>query len=348
MHKTMLKVSLCLLLLSAVIYACGEYTRTVNDIEKYTKLEKDAESLLVLQAEKKIDLTPEPEKELPPEKVFNFQDQNFLEVKGLTPPSDRQVGAGLMVELNTQRILWGKNVLDVVAIASLTKVLTVLTVMDEVDKRDDVTMDTKLTISSVARSTPSSSFLRKHPDREVPIRELLQSAMVKSANDSCQLLAEYFGDGDANRFIAMMNAKARSLKMKDSTFYNAHGLPGKYFTPETPDNTSTMGDLMLLMLEVWEKRKEVFNWTSKKSFILPPNHKRGVRVNNTNPLIAMNGVIGLKTGFTNNAGWCLMTVYKGAGKVYFSIVTGCRTKAVRNSFSRALLLWGIKAGKTLK
>ena len=348
MHKTMLKVSICLLLLSAVIYACGEYTATVREIEKWNKLEKDAESLLLLQAEKKVDLTPEPPKVIPPSQVFNFQDQNFLDIKGLTPPSDRYAGAGLMVELNSQKILWGKNVLNTVAIASLTKVLTVLVVMDEVDKRDDITLDTKLTISSTARSTPSSSFLRKHPHREVPIRELLQSALVKSANDSCRLMAEYFGDGNARRFVAMMNAKARQLKMKDSTFYNSHGLPGKYFKPETPDNTSTMADLMLLVLEVWESRKEVFNWTSKKSFTLPPGHKRGVLISNTNPLIAMKGVIGLKTGYTFNAGWCLMTVYKDSNRVFFSIVTGCKTKAARNSFCRSLLLWGIKAAKTFK
>lgn len=348
MHKTMLKVSVCLLLISAVIYACGEYTRTVNEIEKYNKLEKAAEGLLLIQAEKKVDLTPRPDQPLPQEKVFNFQDQNFLDIKGLKAPSDKQVGAGLMVELNSQKILWGKNVLNTVAIASLTKVLTVLVVMDEVDKREDITLDTKLTISSTARSTPSSSFLRKHPHREVPIRELLQSAMVKSANDSCRLMAEYFGDGDAKRFVAMMNSKARQLKMKNSTFYNPHGLPGKYFTPQTPDNTSTMEDLMLLVLEVWETRKEVFNWTSKKSFTLPPGNKKGVLVSNTNPLIAMKGVIGLKTGYTFNAGWCLITVYKGSNRVFFSIVTGCKSKTVRNGFCRSLLLWALKAGKTFK
>lgn len=348
MHKTMLKVSICLLLLSAMIYACGEYTRTVDEIEKYNKLEKNAEGLLLIQAEKKVDLTPIPDKAIPQGKVFDFRDQNFLDIKGLRPPSDKAVGAGLMVELNSQQILWGKNVLNTVAIASLSKILTVLVVMDEVDKRDDITFDTKLAISSTARSTPSSSFLRKHPHKEVPIRELLQSALVKSANDSCRLMAEYFGDGDAKRFVAMMNNKARQLKMRESTFYNAHGLPGKYFTPQTPDNTSTMADLMLLVLEVWETRKEVFNWTSKKSFVLPPGHKRGVLVSNTNPLIAMNGVIGLKTGYTFNAGWCLITVYKSSGRVFFSIVTGCKSKAIRNSFCRSLLLWGIKAGKTLK
>ena len=346
MHKTMLKVSICLLLLSAIIYACGEYTRTVIEIDKYKDLEEKTEGLLVLQAEKRVDLTPEPERKTSPQEIFNFQDQSFLEIKGLTPPSDRNVKAGLMVELNSQKILWGKNVLEPVAIASLTKVLTVLVAMEEVDNNDQVTFETKVPITSTARSVPSSSFLRKHPHKEVPIIELLQSAMIKSANDSCQLLAEYIGGGDPSRFIAIMNAKARQLKMKNSAFYNPHGLPGKYFTPQTPDNTSTMEDLMLLVLEMYEKRKEVFKWTAKKSMKLPPNHSRGVVIGNTNPLVSMNGVIGLKTGYTNNAGWCLITVYKSSSRVFFSIVTGCPTKPIRNSFSRALLLWGIKAAKT--
>ena len=332
--------------MSAIIYACGEYTRTINEIDKYKKLEKDTEGLLVLQAEKKVDLTPEPERNREPQEIFNFQDQSFLKIKGLTPPSDRKVKAGLMVELNSQKILWGKNVLEPVAIASLTKVLTVLVAMEQVDNNEQVDYDTKIPITSTARSVPSSSFLRKHPHKEVPIRELLQSAMVKSANDSCQLLAEYIGGGELSRFIAMMNAKARQLKMKNSAFYNPHGLPGKYFTPQTADNTSTMEDLMILVMEIWEKRKEVFKWTSKKSFKLPPNHSRGVVVSNTNPLISMNGVIGLKTGYTNNAGWCLITVYKSSSRVFFSIVTGCPTKPERNSFCRSLLLWGIKAAKT--
>jgi len=346
MHKTMLKVSVCLLLMSAIIYACGEYTRTVNEIDKYNDLEKAAESLLLLQAEKKVDLKPEPEKRTDPKEIFNFQDQSFLKINGLRPPSDKKVKAGLMVELNSQKILWGKNVLEPVAIASLTKILTVLVAMEEVDKNDQVTFDTKVPITSSARSVPSSSFLRKHPHKEVPIIELLQSAMVKSANDSCQLLAEYIGGGEPSRFIAMMNAKARQLKMKNSAFYNPHGLPGKYFTPETPDNTATMEDLILLVFELWEKRKEVFKWTAKKSMKLPPNHPRGVVLGNTNPLVAMNGVIGLKTGYTNNAGWCLVTVYKSSSRVFFSIVTGCPTKTDRNAFSRALLLWGIRAAKT--
>lgn len=346
MHKTMLKVSICLLLMSAIIYACGEYTRTISEINKYKKLEKDTESLLLLQAEKKVDLSPEPERKASPREIFNFQDKSFLEISGLTPPSDRKVKAGLMVELNSQKILWGKNVLEPVAIASLTKVLTVLVAMEEVDNNDQVTLDTKIPITSTARSVPSSSFLRKHPHKEVPVRELLQSALIKSANDSCQLLAEYIGGGDPSRFMALMNAKARQLKMKNSAFYNPHGLPGKYFDPQTPDNTSTMEDLMLLILEVWEKRKEVFSWTAKKSMKMPPDHSRGVIINNTNPLISINGVIGLKTGYTNNAGWCLMTVYKSSSRVFFSIVTGCPTKTDRNNFCRSLLLWGIKAART--
>ncbi len=72
-----------------------------------------------------------------------------------------------------------------------------------------------------------------------------------------------------------------------------------------------------------------------------------MQITNTNPLVAMSGVIGLKTGYTGNAGWCLITVYHDESKVLVSVVTGCRDKTVRNTFCRALLLWGIKAAKTL-
>ncbi|MCH2206951.1 MAG: serine hydrolase [Lentisphaerales bacterium] len=347
MHRTMLKASICLLLLSAVIYVCGEYALVARELEKFQLLEESKEelaknhpSLSTALKEPIVEEVIEPEEE----KVFvSVENVNFQKINGLTPPSDRSVGAGILLDVKTQKILWGKNVTEEIPIASLTKVLTVITVLDEVRRREDVTMKTKIKISSSARSTRSSSFLRKHPHSEVPIDELLQSAMLKSANDSCQLLAEFFGEGDSKRFVAMMNAKARSLKMKHSMFFNPHGLPGAYYKPERPDNTSTIADLTLLVFEVMENYSGIFNWTSKQSMYLPKGHPRAVYVPNTNPLVPIRGVNGLKTGFTLNAGWCLITTCNRDGHFYISIVTGCKSKAIRNSFSRSLLLWGFKA-----
>ena len=349
MHRTMLKASFCLLLLSAVIYVCGEYALVARELEKFQLLEETKKDLAakhpIISKELDVPVPVIEEIEEPEEdKLFiDVENVNFRKIKGLTPPSDRNVGAGILLDVETQKILWGKNVTEEIAIASLTKILTVITVLDEVRKRDDVTMKTKIKISSTARSTRSSSFLRAHPYSEVPIDELLQSAMIKSANDSCQLLAEFFGDGDSKRFVAMMNAKARALNMRHSMFFNPHGLPGKYYTPERPDNTSTIADLTLLVFEVMENYQGIFSWTSKQLMKLPKGHKRAVTVYNTNPLVQIRGVNGLKSGYTINAGWCLITTCNRDGHFYISIVTGCKTKGTRNSFSRSLLLWGFKA-----
>lgn len=344
----MLKASICLLLLSAVIYVCGKYALVARELEKFQLLEESKEELAKKHPKfskaLKEAVIVEKEKEPVPEKVFvDVENVNFKKINGLAPPSDRYAGAGILLDVKTKKILWGKNVTKEIPIASLTKVLTVITVLDEVRRREGVTMKTKIKITSSARSTRSSSFLRKHPHGEVPIDELLQSAMLKSANDSCQLLAEFFGDGDSKRFVAMMNAKARTLNMKHSMFFNPHGLPGAYYKPERPDNSSTIADLTLLIFEVMENYSGMFNWTSKQSMYLPKGHPRAVYVPNTNPLVQIRGVNGLKTGFTFNAGWCLITTCNRDGHFYISIVTGCKSKEARNSFSRALLLWGFKA-----
>jgi serine-type D-Ala-D-Ala carboxypeptidase (penicillin-binding protein 5/6) len=73
---------------------------------------------------------------------------------------------------------------------------------------------------------------------------------------------------------------------------------------------------------------------------LPIGHKKPLTIYNTNPLIEMAGVNGLKTGYTINAGWCLVTTCNKNGRFYISIITGCKTKTVRNAFGRSLLLWG--------
>ena len=352
MQKTMLKVSICLLILSAVIYVCGEYALVARELEKFQLLEESKKDLAVnhphLSEELDVpvmDEVNEPEEE----KLFiDVENVNFRKIKGLTPPSDRSVGAGILMDVKTENILWGKNVTEEISIASLTKILTVITVLDELRRKTDVTKNTKIKITSSARSTRSSSFLSKHPHREVSIDELLKSAMLKSANDSCQLLAEFFGDGDSTRFVAMMNAKARALNMRHSMFFNPHGLPGKYYTPERPDNTSTIADLTLLVFEVMGNYPEIFEWTSKQSMQMPNGHSRAITVYNTNPLIQIRGVNGLKTGYTINAGWCLITTCNRDGHFYISIVTGCKTKGTRNSFSRSLLLWGFKAIESFK
>jgi D-alanyl-D-alanine carboxypeptidase (penicillin-binding protein 5/6) len=345
----MLKISFCLLLLSAIIYACGEYTTTMRQIEKLNGSEVESQQKLAEKAKRKetFELPVKPKLVTPPIKL-NVQDRKFFEIKGVAPPSDRKVRAGMLGDFKSSKILWAKNVHQKIPIASLSKIMTVLVVLDEIDRREDVTLNTKIKITSRARTTRSSSFLRKHPLAEVSVEECLQSAMIKSANDSCMLLAEFFGNGDPARFAAMMNAKARALKLTKTSFYNPHGLPGKDQTPQVPDNVSTIRDLMFLVAEVYTKRREILTWTRLPSLKLPKNHRRAITINNTNPLISVDGVVGLKTGFTINAGWCLISIYNYSGKTLVGIITGCKSKADRNTFARNLLLWSRKAAKAIK
>ena len=349
MHKSMLKASVCLLLLSAIIYACGEYALTMRNIEKLSDLELENKIELNKQAREvkafKLPVKPKVEK---PFIELNIQDRKFFEVAGVRPPSDKSVRAGMMVEFKTGTHLWVKNITKTVPIASLSKIMTVLVVLDELDKRDDVTMETKIKITSQARKTGSSSFLRKHPLAEVSVKECLMSAMIKSANDSCILLADFFGQGDQARFAAMMNAKARSLKLTSTAFYNPHGLPGRDQQPVVPDNTSTVKDLLFMVIEVYQNRPEILKWTRLVSLKLPENHRRAITINNTNPLVNIDGVVGLKTGYTINAGHCLINIYNYQSRTFVSIITGCKTKAARNNFARELLLWTRKARKKIK
>ena len=141
----------------------------------------------------------------------------------------------------------------------------------------------------------------------------------------------------------MMNNKARMLKMRHTTYYNPHGLPGRN---GNPDNTSTMADLVRLVEAVFETRQIIFTWTSRSSIKLPVGHPRAVQVNSTNRLIGMRGVTGLKTGFTNAAGRCLIITCKRDGRTFVGIATGCTSSSNRDSFCRSLLLWGFKAIKS--
>ena len=344
MHKSMLKISLSLLFLSVIIYFGGEHSRGIHEQEKLAFEKKKAQMRAALEAEKKKNppkvVIPPPKK---PEIVLT-EDKKFPRISGVASPNPRHVRAGLLFERNSKKLLWGKNINKTVPIASLTKVLTTLVVLDEIERRNDVTLDTKIPISATARNTLYSSFIRKYPYKEVPVRDLLQSALIKSANDSCQLLSEYFGDDDPRRFTAMLNNKARQLKMRNSFFFNSHGLPGK--TADL-DNKSTMADLVLMVEHVFEKRPEIFKWTSKRSVKLPAGDPRAIFIGNTNPVLPMTGVFGLKTGYTLNAGSCLIYTYKRHGRSYTAIVTGSPNKNERNVFSRALILWSDKAAKHL-
>ena len=253
-------------------------------------------------------------------------------------PSMRNVRAGLAIDLNKKRILWRKKTNASIPIASLTKCLTVLTVLEIIKDNPGLSLATKVDLSSHAKRTASSSFLERYPNKSITVEELLISAMVKSANDSCALLAEFFGGGEVKNFIKKMNEKAQELGMISTRISNAHGLPFDREKPEL-DNHSSVRDLLIVVQKIIKDYPIVFSWTSQRSVSFPKNSSKAIRLGSTNPFLTQKGVNGLKTGFTNNAGWCQILTCKYQGSYYVLMVLGCPNKTTRNTSIAELLYW---------
>ena len=302
-----------------------ENQRELALLEEVQKKKVLAEKALVKAAEAKLRVEVLPDNQDAVKSKYRF-------------PSMRKVRAGLAIDLNKDRILWGKKMNARIPIASLTKCLTVLTVLEIIKNNPGLSLTTKVELSSQAKKTESSSFLERYPEKSITVEELLISAMVKSANDSCSLLAEFFGGGDVKVFINKMNEKAQELGMSSTRISNAHGLPFDRAKPEL-DNHSSVRDLLIVVQKIIKDYPIVFSWTSQRSVSFPKNSPKAIRLGSTNPFLTQKGVNGLKTGFTNNAGWCQILTCKYKESYYVLMVLGCPNKTTRNTSIAELLYW---------
>ena len=325
--------SFSLLLISVAVYFSGKF------------LQKKSDDKLAKQEIKEQKQFKEKVKEIKRPKADFYKislPDNSKNVKSTYKfPSVSRVRVGAAIELNNKKVLWAKDANKSVPIASLTKCLTILTVLDYIEKNPQHSLLDEIPISKSAMKTSSSVFLRKYPKSTVTLKELLITAMVKSSNDSCQLLAEYFGKGNPNIFIQMMNTKAKEIGMNQTRMSNSHGLP---FSRENPklDNHSSMSDLLHLVRIIIKKYPFVLKWTSMRSVSYPEKSSKAVKLNNTNPLLPVKGVNGFKTGFTINAGWCQILTLRSNNNFYFIGLTGCPTKNTRDVTMRALMNWAVR------
>jgi D-alanyl-D-alanine carboxypeptidase len=325
--------TLPILLISAGIYFSGQYLQNKSD-EKLAKVEVQETKIESKTIEKKENLKQKFSNILLPDNQKGVSSAYKF-------PSVSRVKVGVAYEMNENKVLWTKEANKSVPIASLTKCLTIFTVLDLIKNNPKFSLLDEIKISKSAMQTSSSVFLRKYPKSTVSIKELLITAMVKSSNDSCQLLAEYFGNGDPKKFIDIMNIKAQQLGMKETRISNSHGLP---FSRENPklDNHSSMNDLLNLTKIIIKEYPFVLKWTSTRSLSYPEKSSKPVRLNNTNPLLPVKGVNGFKTGFTLNAGWCQILTCRSKGKFYFIAITGCPSKNSRDVTMRALMNWAVR------
>ena len=212
----------------------------------------------------------------------------------------------ILVDQKTGRVITEKDPDKQVPLASISKVMTFYVAQDaikngEVKKDDIVTIDKKML-------KVSGSTMHLKEGEKVKFNELLKGLMIVSANDGAVAIASHVCKGDVDAFVERMNAKAKELGMKNTYFINPNGLPIYDWTKKDGDpkqNHSTARDIATMtknLLDDYEK--ETMAITDCK---LDHDHSRDFNYYNTNPLLHMHSnVDGLKTGYTDLAGYCLV------------------------------------------
>ena len=243
---------------------------------------------------------------------------------------------GILVDMNSRRVLWEKNSNRPVAIASMSKMMTLLLVMEHLEANPKLTLDSPIQISRTVLTIPRSGVIWLDPRETFSYAELIRCAAIKSANDAALQLALTVS-GDEKSFVSLMNRKAKQLNMSRTTFVNPHGLPS-----QERHSLSTAYDMVLLAERLLEYPFLMQCSATTHSSIRTGDRKTVFK--NSNTLIRRNfpGMEGIKTGFTRKAGFCLAFSVKRNDRRLMGCVTGFNSSGERDRFCSNLIVWAYK------
>lgn len=252
-----------------------------------------------------------------------------------TPSAPNLEGTSyILTDATSGKTLAEKNSDQRLPPASLTKLMS-LYIISGALKSGQIHLDDKVRISTKAWKTEGSRMFVKVGD-EVPVRELLQGVIVASGNDATVALAEYVA-GSEEAFVNLMNQQAQLLGMTNSHFVDSTGLPNK-------DHYSTAHDLDKLTRAYIKNFPEDYSYYSEKWFAY-----NGIRQPNRNRLLwRYQYADGLKTGHTQEAGYCLVGSAKKDGMRLISVVMGEPNDEARTEDSIRLLTYGFRFFETRK
>lgn len=247
---------------------------------------------------------------------------------GYAPPY-----AAMVVDVKSGRTLHAVNEDAPRIPASITKVMTLYLLFEQLE-RGKFNMNSELTVSAyAARQAPSKIGFA--PGETIEVRDAILALVTKSANDVAVAIAENVA-GSEDEFARMMTARARSLGMRSSTFYNPHGLP------HSPPNITTARDLTILARAIQERFPRYYPMFSTRVF----NYAGGAYRNHNKLLGRIEGVDGIKTGYTNLSGFNLMTSAKADGRHVVSVVLGGRSGASRDKIMADLVVANLPKAAT--
>ncbi|WP_291208103.1 D-alanyl-D-alanine carboxypeptidase family protein [Hyphomonas sp.] len=225
--------------------------------------------------------------------------------------------AALVMDANTNEILHARNADDARYPASLTKVMTLYLLFDAINA-GEVSLNERMTVSRNAAAQPPSNLKLKAGDK-IKVEDAIYALVTKSANDVAVVIAEHLG-GTERKFAVQMTDKARDLGLKDTTFKNASGLPNTA-------QVSTAYDLALLADALVENHAQYYHYFETKRF----EWGRLVYKGHNELVGTVDGVDGIKTGYTRASGFNLMTSAERDGHRVIAIVLGGATAKSRNA-----------------
>lgn len=243
--------------------------------------------------------------------------------------------SAILVDFNTGKVLYSKNENEPLAMASMTKVMSMLLIMEKIDdgslKYDDI-----VEISTESSSMGGSQIFL-NPGDKYKVVDLLKGVAMASANDAVVALAEKTY-GSKEHFIEAMNKKAESLGLKNTHFVNVHGL-------DEEGHYSSAYDMSVMARELL-KHEKILDFTRVYEEYLTKPDGSQIWLVNTNKLVRFyDGVDGLKTGFTQNAGYCLTATGKKNNLRLISVVMGEESIEKRSSDTVKLLNYGFNTFK---
>lgn len=239
----------------------------------------------------------------------------------------------LLTDFYSKQVLVGQNIDEHIEPASLTKLMTAYLTFAAL-KQKQISLEQTFPVSTRAwRAEGSRMFIE--PAKPVKVDELIHGMVVQSGNDACIALAEGIA-GSEEAFTQMMNSQAQRLGMKNTHFMNSTGLP-------QPQHYSTAHDLSLLAAAIIRDFPEYYPLYSIKEY----KYNNILQVNRNRLLWTDPHVDGMKTGYTENAGYCLISSVKRGSRRLIAVALGTASDSLRATESQKLLNYGFQFYDTL-
>ena len=246
--------------------------------------------------------------------------------------------SALLMEPSSGKVIFEKNTHEKFAPASVTKIMVMVLAMESIDA-GKIKLQDKITISENAKKMGGSSMILDTGEIRT-VEEILKGIAIASGNDAAVAMAEYLG-GSESAFVSMMNEKAKSLNMKDTHFENCTGL-------SADGHLTSAYDISIMSRELL-KHPKILKYSGTYMETITEGRKTPIGLVNHNKLVRFfEGCDGLKTGFTNEAKYCISATAVRNNVRMLAIIMGAPTYKIRNSDASMLMNYGFSKFETKK